>query len=113
MTSNGRCPNGRSLIRDCLRSYGLPPTSTPHRGQACSSATCMTTTRRPPGGISTQDTTRNPGKSNNNELPSLTGGLLHDRLRHRSAWEATPPSARYDTRRLTIHRGEPVYLIVG
>src|SRR5512135_858330 len=31
-------------------------------------------------------------------------------LRHRSAWEATPISSRYDTRSLTIYRGEPYYM---
>src|SRR5512135_3048110 len=29
-------------------------------------------------------------------------------LRHRSAWEATPISSRYDTRSLTIYRGVPL-----
>jgi len=36
--------------------------------------------------------------------------ILQIDFRHRSAWEATTCSSRYDTRTLTIHREGPVHL---
>jgi len=93
----------------------VPPAGTPHRGQPCSSADCITTTRRTgscdpsPGAdrVSSHDTIRNPGRSYNNDVASLIGGLLPIDFRHRSAWEATTTSGHYDTRPLITHREEP------
>src|SRR5512135_2394527 len=68
---------------------------------------CITTTRRTSGATCSHDTTRNPGRSNNNDVASLTTWPPADRSRHRSAWEATPHSACNDTPALTIHREEP------
>jgi hypothetical protein len=113
ISSRRRCPNGRSFYPR------LPQIVRSAAGQHLTPRTGVLIgdlhdhTRRTPVSSSSHDTTRNPGRSNNNDVPSLTGGLLRDRLRQRSAWEATPPSAGYDTQPLTIHRGEPVRLQFG
>src|SRR5512135_3207956 len=70
---------------------------------------CITTTRRTSGATCSHDTTRNPGRSNNNDVAPLTTWPPADRSRHRSAWKATPHSACNGTPALTIHREEPVY----